>query len=385
MKKIAFVTTFCPHHRTKTFELLSQFHQITFYFFSAGDEWYWQQEHGVEKGKFDYEYIKGFRIGKTRFTPGLPFKLWKGNYDVYIKCINGKFALPITFLIAKLRKKPFILWTGIWMRLQTKAHRLIFPLTRFIYHHSNAIVVYGEHVKSYLESEGISPERIFVAAHAVDNAFFNREIPSEKKEKLLGDLNIDKTAKIILYLGRLEQIKGLKYLITAFSKIKSENAFLVFAGTGSQEEELKKVVEELRISSKVRFVGYVPQEKASIYYSLSWVLVLPSVTMPYGKETWGLVVNEAFNQGIPVIATEAVGAAAGGLVQDNVNGFIVNERDSEALMKSLGSILEDSELRRKFSRNAKEIIATWNNENMVRGFQAAIDYVSKNSSSKETS
>ena len=96
--------------------------------------------------------------------------------------------------------------------------------------------------------------------------------------------------------------------------------------------------------------------------------------MPTGKETWGLVVNEAMNQGVPVVATDAVGAAAGGLVQSGVNGFIVPERDSTALGEAIGYILNDDVLRAKMSRNARRIIAGWDNERMVNGFQRAIQY-----------
>ncbi|MDQ7030855.1 MAG: glycosyltransferase [Ardenticatenia bacterium] len=205
MRKFAFVTTFCPHHRQKTFELLAQHYNLDFYFFSAGDEWYWQQEHGVRAGDFHYEYLPGFRLGRTRITPTLPWKLWRGDYDVYIKCINGRFALPITYLIARLRRRPFILWTGIWMRLRTPIHRLLFPFTRYIYHHADAIVVYGEHVKRYLMSEDVPPERIFVAAHAVDNDAYSREVSEAETAALRRKLGIAPTQKVVLYLGRLEE------------------------------------------------------------------------------------------------------------------------------------------------------------------------------------
>ena len=97
--------------------------------------------------------------------------------------------------------------------------------------------------------------------------------------------------------------------------------------------------------------------------------------MPTGKETWGLVVNEAMNLGVPVVATHAVGAAAGGLVQSGVNGFVVPERDSKALSEAMGRILNDDGLRAEMSRNARRIIAGWDNERMVEGFQDAIEYV----------
>jgi hypothetical protein len=96
--------------------------------------------------------------------------------------------------------------------------------------------------------------------------------------------------------------------------------------------------------------------------------------MPTGKEPWGLVVNEAMNQGLPVIATDAVGAAAGGLVQSGVNGFVVPERDSRALAKAMERILTDVNLRADMSQNARRIIAGCDNERMINGFQQAIEY-----------
>ena len=88
---------------------------------------------------------------------------------------------------------------------------------------------------------------------------------------------------------------------------------------------------DIGINDEVRFPGFVSREDLVIYYSISNVFVLPSVTTPAGKEPWGLVVNEAFNQGVPVVASEAVGAAAGGLVKDEINGFIIREQDDETI------------------------------------------------------
>ena len=129
------------------------------------------------------------------------------------------------------------------------------------------------------------------------------------------------------------------------------------------------------MESRVRFAGYVPPEQAVAYYALAWVFVLPSVTTPVFKEPWGLVVNEAFNQGLPVIATDAVGAAAGGLVRDGVTGFVVPERDAAALAAALRRVLGDRALRDALGARAREVVAGWDNERMVRGFRDAIDHV----------
>lgn len=374
--RVAFVTNICPHYRVKTFETLTQYHDINYYFFSAGDEWYWLREHGVRAGEFKHEYLPGFRIGQTRFTPTLPWKLWGTEYDTYIKCINGRFALPLTYLIARARRRPFILWTGIWTRIQTPAHRLFFPITRFIYHHSNAIVTYGNHVKRYLMNEGVPSDNIFVAAHAVDNSQYNREVSEVEKIALRKKLCVSNDNKIVLFLGRLEPVKGLSYLMDAFASLERNEDVLVIAGTGSGRKALEAMADSKGISERVRFTGYVQPEKTVAYYALAHVLVLPSVTVPSGKELWGLVVNEAFNQGIPAITTNAVGAAAGGLVQDGVNGFIVPERDSQSLGYALQRILDDYRLRERMSQNARQTIETWNNERMVLGFRRAIEYAS---------
>lgn len=377
--KIAFITNFAPHYRVQTFETLARYEDVDYLFFSAGDEWYWQQQHGTQTGQFHYVYLPGRRIGGTRITPTLPWELWRTPYDLYIKCINGRFALPVTFAIAKLRRKPFILWTGIWQRLQTPAHRLFYPLTRFILRSADAVVVYGEHVKRFLVGEGVEPSCIFVAAHAVDNSEYSRPVPADELQSLRADLHIPDSHQVILYLGRLEPSKGVEYLIEAFEKLAARDAVLVVVGSGSAESALRQMTEQFDVHDRVRFVGYVPPDKTTTYYALASLLVLPSVTTATFKEPWGLVVNEAFNQGVPVIATDAVGAAAGGLVRHGENGLIVPERNSQALADAVHLILSNPALRQAMGHAAKQTIAAWDNERMVAGFRQAIAFVTQRS------
>jgi glycosyltransferase involved in cell wall biosynthesis len=371
---IAFVTHFCPHYRVKTFERLAQVHNVDYFFYSPGNEWYGQGIHGVRGGNFRYTYLPGFQLTRQlRVVPSLLTHLWRKDYTAFVKCINGRFALPATYLMARLRRIPFVLWTGIWMTLQTPFHRLAFPVTRWIYRHADAIVVYGEHVKSYLVEQGVQKEKIFVAAHAVDNSLYSRPVSPQDKARLRAHLSLE-GRKVVLFLGRLEEIKGLDYLIRAFARLSLDDAVLVLAGDGSLSKSLMALAQELGIQTKTRFAGYVSPEDAQLYYAVADVFILPSVTMPTGKETWGLVVNEAMNQGLPLIATEAVGAAAGGLVRSGVNGFVVPERDSVALAQAIKRILTDTRLHAEMSQNARRIIAGWDNEQMVKGFQEAIAY-----------
>lgn len=374
--KIAFITNFCAHYRRPTFELLAQRADTDFYFFSAGDEWYWQQAHGVERGAFRHQYLRGWRIGDTRITPTLPWKLLRGGYDVYVKCINGKFALPVTFLIARLRRKPFVLWTGIWMRLHTPIHRLIFPLTRFIYRHADAIVVYGEHVKRYLIGEGVDPARIFVTTHAVDNAAYSRAVDPAELAALRERLGLGQSGAIVLALSRLVAEKGYDALLHAWAAAKTaverNRATLLIVGEGAERGRLEALAAALGVADTVNFAGYVPASQTRPFYALADLFVLPSITTANFKEPWGLVVNEAFNQGLPVIASDAVGAAAGGLVQHGVNGLIVPEQDSGTLARALADLLDQPELRRSMGEAARAAVGLWTNEQMVEGFLQAV-------------
>ncbi len=372
--KVAFITHFCPHYRVKTFELLAQRHDVQYLFYSPGNEWYGQGIHGVRGGQFRYKYLRGFQVtDRMRVTPSLVADLWRKDYDVLVKCINGRFALPASYLIARLRGIPFVLWTGIWSSVQTPVHRAMFPLTRWIYRHADAIAVYGEHVSQYLLEQGVKKEKIFVAAHAVDNPVYSVPVSEHDKATLRRKLNIE-GKRVLLYLGRLEHVKGIEYLLRSVGDLKRDDVALVLAGSGSLYHPLLQLSQQLGISEKVRFAGYVPPQAAPPYYAIADLFVLPSITLPAQKETWGLVINEAMNQGLPIVATNAVGAAAGGLVQSGVNGFIVPERDSAALGQAIERILADSRLRTEMGNNARQVITQWDNERMVRGFEQAIEY-----------
>lgn len=373
--RLAFVQTFCSHYTVGLFNLLAQHIDTQFFFYSDGGEWYWQATHGVRSGDFPHTYLSGFRFGNTRIAPSLPWKLFSSRAQAILSCIDGKFSLPVAYLVARWKRLPFLLWTGIWCRVDTPLLRWMFPLTRYLYQHADGIVAYGEHVKRYLVSEGVQPQRIFVAPHAVDNSFYSRMVSESEKEDLRRNLGIVGGQKVVLYLGRLEKIKGIQYLLKAFASSNLPDAVLVIAGDGSERPALENLIIQLGIEKRARFAGYVPPEQTVPYYALSSVVVLPSVSTPEGKETWGLVVNEAFNQGIPVVATDAVGAVAGGLLQDQRNGLVVPERDSDALAGALKKIWEDDASRERLGSAAKRSVANWNHALQASGFVLALQTV----------
>ena len=85
-------------------------------------------------------------------------------------------------------------------------------------------------------------------------------------------------------------------------------------------------------------------------------MVVPSIPTRDFLEPWGLVVNEAFDQGVPVIATDAVGAAAGGLVQHERTGLVVPAGDVRALADAIRRLHDDPALRERLGANAREAV-----------------------------
>ena len=368
--KIAFVTNTCDHFSVKPFERLSTKYDVDFYF-TGGDERWRPKGNKSYRGNFKGTYLKKINLLGLRITPGI-FKLMFRPYDVFIKSFDDRFALPVIFLMAKLKRTPFIFWSGTWSHPKTLFHRLSFIFTKFIYRFSEANLVYGEHIKRYLIDLKIDQKKIFVEHHAMDNDDFSQPVSQETKVKLKQKFNIT-DEKIVLYVGRIEDCKGLQYLVEVIGLSKNLNCYLLFIGSGDLKEALEKECKERNI--KHCFLGYVPNEELRNYYGLADVFVLPSITTKTFKEPWGIVVNEAMNQGCPIVATDAVGAAAGGLVQQDRNGVIVPEADSVAMGRALELLLGDDELRARMSQASREIIKEWSPQQMVVDFSRAIEFV----------
>lgn len=379
-RRVALVTNFCQYYRVPLFERLAQLYDLELFFFSPGDEPYWLPEHGVARGNFLQHDVPGYRILGTSINPALVRHLWRGDFDVYVSGIVGKFAMPATMAVATARRKPFVLWTQIWMRLDTPIHRLIFPATRYVYHHADAIVASGEHVRRYLLEEGVAAERVFSCGEATDNSLYNQSVPPKRVAQLRTALGLTGDEKIVLFIGRLEKEKGLLILLDAFARLRRDDALLVIAGRGNADYEalLRQRVRSLGIEQRVHFPGFVPNVQTPDYYASAWVYVLPSITTPAFKEPWGLVINEAFNQGLPAIVSDSVGAAAGGMLRHEVEGLVVPEGNPEALAQALQRVLDDAELRERLSHQARQTVLAWDIERMVQGFRTAIDSVRGN-------
>lgn len=125
--------------------------------------------------------------------------------------------------------------------------------------------------------------------------------------------------KIILYVGRLAQEKGLDRLIFAFRKtlVIHPNTLLVLIGDGPQKDFLQSLVEDSGIEGKVLFAGRFEDVELAAWYRLGSFFVLVSHHEPFGA-----VVNEALLAGMPVICSKLAGASC--LIRHGKNGYLVD-------------------------------------------------------------
>ncbi|GGP06538.1 hypothetical protein GCM10010992_26940 [Cloacibacterium rupense] len=128
-----------------------------------------------------------------------------------------------------------------------------------------------------------------------------------------------------LYVGRLSKEKNLPLLIETFSYLPHLNLNIV--GFGPEENYLKSIA-----SPNVKFHGAVDNLKLYKFYRMYDVFILPSLS-----ETWGLVVEEALNNGMPVIVSNRVGCAEE-IIKNNENGLIFSLEEEDGLRKSIKEI-----------------------------------------------
>ena len=207
---VTFITNIAAHYRVRTFELIAERFDAKFVCYSKGGEANWLREHGVSTGNFRSEYLPGFSVAGVRIAPKLLSLVWSDKSDVTIKCINGKFALPIVFFGCKIRRRPLIIWTGDWSVVDSLAWRAFARFNRLVYRHADAVVTYGAHVTRYLIEQGVDSRKIFTSKHAVTNSEYSRHVSMEESSALRRRLEVPAEARIVLFVGRRSCAEGAR-------------------------------------------------------------------------------------------------------------------------------------------------------------------------------
>ncbi|MBU1019242.1 MAG: glycosyltransferase family 4 protein [Patescibacteria group bacterium] len=150
--------------------------------------------------------------------------------------------------------------------------------------------------------------------------------------------------KNLLYIGRIHLDKGLDVLLKAIKDI--ENITLDLVGSGPDEENLKKMAENLGINNKVFFHGWKSPNEVIKYFEKAKIFVHPALW----PEPFGMAVVEAMAAGIPVITTEGTGSTE--IVGDT--GLRFTKKNSKQLKKNIEKLLNSDRLYKELSKKAKD-------------------------------
>jgi glycosyltransferase involved in cell wall biosynthesis len=357
--RIALVTTYLSDYRLPLYRRLAASHGLEVLCYGRGGRyvppWFADLDAQLAAADFPARALHG----------GVREVLSLGrSYDGVIAPFAGGSMLPAAYAGAKRFGKPFVLWASVWHQPRSLVHGLALPVTRHIYRGADSVIAYGSHVRRFAAGIRGHDDDIVIAPQAVEE-IFGRPVSDREIAAFRERFELDERP-IVLYVGRLDETKGIDVLAAAWPLVgRSAEAQLVVAGDGPSRGLLEGV-------DGVRVLGPVEREELPVAYAASLFTVVPSIPTPRFKEPWGLVVNEAFAQGRPVIATTAVGAVAGGLVRSEETGLVIAAGDPAGLASAVDRLLRDPALRARLGNAARAEVAAYTYDAMAAGVSRAL-------------
>jgi len=344
------------------------------------------------------------RVKVHRFFYFLPFSLQKLCYGSGIPTnirhsLLAKLQLPFFFLsqlfslIWLIKREKINIVNSHWMVAQGLNGALVrkflgihhintvhsaglfalkrFPfgkfIARFIVRNVDCIIAVSSFIKSNLDELVGYDTKATVCPMGIDTNAFVPKDQSKLREKY------DIRAKyILLFVGRLIEVKGVEYLIDALKILttKLPDLKLFIAGTGNLEESLKNRVSKLNLSSHVSFLGAINHEDLINYYNICDLLILPSIVDRYSQtEGSPMAILEAFSCGKPVVASNVGGLPE--LVKCGYNGLLAVPKNPKDIADKIIKILKELPIE-KLGRNARQTAINYDWDNIGRKYAGII-------------
>lgn len=335
-------------------ELVKSGHQVTVICANEPPGKINEKIEGVEVKRLSYIG----KIANTNITLRLPSALSREDYDIIHTHIPTPWSADWSAFSSKNKKKPLVVTyhneiigkglTGILARIYNSRG------LKLVLRRAEKIIITQP---NYLKSSKYLAEyenKIEIIPNGVDiDKFHPKKIEKEEKDD----------APIIFFLSLLDeyhQYKGLDYLLKAIKIVrnKKHNPKLIVGGKGALLDYYREMAGSMGLKESVEFVGFIPDEQITDYYSKANVFVLPSISSI--QEGFGIVALEALACQTPVITTEIVGVARD-LEQIN-GGIIVPPKDPEKLADAIIKIIKDEELQKKMGENGRKLVEdkyTW--------------------------
>ncbi|MEA1924437.1 MAG: glycosyltransferase [Candidatus Altiarchaeota archaeon] len=246
-----------------------------------------------------YRSSSWFTLSNGPFTPGLLIQLLLGDYDLVHVHLPDPFNSLYAYLASCSKNKPLVVTYHADIIKKRWFEKILYLLYKPILHltlgRAEKIITTSE---TYIEGSSLLErfrDKIDVVPNFVDHHRFNPEVDGSgiREKHNIGN------KKMVLFVGRMVEYKGIGYLIEAFRDVR--DAVLVVVGDGPLREELVKQASDVK---NIIFVHDVPGKELPEYYAACDLFVLSSITR---QEAFGITLLEAMASGKPCITTNISG------------------------------------------------------------------------------
>jgi glycosyltransferase involved in cell wall biosynthesis len=311
--------------------------------------------------------VKGLLI----FTITLPYTFWRMffllvKYKIKYK-VDILYCLNLTEKLLATIPAKILGYKIFWMEhLRIEKWLLKNPYQLFYISLSSLVttITVSNSVKKQLTDLGLKENKVKVIYNGIDTNNFKPLKILDTKHEIQDIITIGSA-------GRLNTEKGMDYLIKAFKIVleKYPNTRLHIAGQGPEENNLKKLVRNLNIENKVKFLGYLADKNIPTFYNKIDIFALTSIR----RESFGLVAAEAGACEKSSVVTNISGLTE--VVENDETGFVVKSKNIEAIAGALIKLIENKELREKFGRNARQrVLENFTEEKMIEEFEKIFVY-----------
>lgn len=265
--------------------------------------------------------------------------------------------MPLSSYIALLSKKIVKTKTIISIRNDPKieySSKFDYILMKLLYNKADGTVFQTEEAKQYFNAS--IQEKSIIIPNPINEDFIRKSFDGERNKEIVS-------------VGRLEEQKQQKMLITAFNMIKdnyTEYKLRIF-GEGQLRKELEDYIEQLNLNGRVLLPGKSDNIKDDIYKSEMFVLSSSYEGMPNS-------LMEAMALGLPVISTDCPCGGPRFLIKDNINGILVENGNIEQMANAMKYLLDNKEVASEYGKKATEIAITLNPKVINKNWE---DYIYK--------
>ena len=245
-------------------------------------------------------------------------------------------------LVGKLAGVPIIVSSERTMEMEGQIRLLLNRLTSPL---ADRVIAVSQQVRDFATNRiGIPLEKLVVIHNGIEISEYQDEVDAAR---ICEELRVDPAYTIVGTVSRLDEAKGIRYLLQALPWVIAQHPKIIFliVGDGSQRRALERLAHDLSIQSQVIFAGYRPDVAKML--AIMDVFVLPSL-----YEGFPNAVLEAMAMSKPVVATRVGGVPEA--VEDGVTGLLVPPRDPEALAQAIIALLQDRERAKTMGRAGRE-------------------------------